>query len=134
MALKKTAILTTVIVLLIALTIGWYILAANYDYSALAGTYIYLQNGEKCTLRLRADRSFTEELVHDGKSRTATGTWHRYGEAHVSFSSNFLKVSGQELNSEGEAHGQFDRRLGLFPSLTLAPVPGGPTFQRRLFK
>jgi hypothetical protein len=52
-------------------------------------------------------------------------------EAHVSFSSEFLKVSGQELDAAGEAHGQFDKTLGLLPYLTLAPLPDGPAFRRK---
>ena len=54
---------------------------------------------------------------------------HRYGEAHASVSSSFLEVAGARLNATGEAHGQFNKMLGLFPSLTLAPIPGGPTLK-----
>lgn len=130
MALKKGMAIGIVLVLLIALMFGWYIIAANYGYSALAGKYVYDMNGHKCTLILKADRSFTEELNHDGSSQKVIGTWYRYGEAHVSFSSTFITLPGQELNAEGEVHGQFEKRLGLFPRLTLAPLPGGPTFKR----
>ena len=59
-----------------------------------------------------------------GSVRKAEGTWHRYGESHVSFSQTFLTVSGQELNGSGEAHGEFEKRLGIFPVLTQAPSAG----------
>ncbi len=134
MALNKSARISVVILLLVVLFVAWYVLAANYDYSALAGTYVFSQNGDICTIHLRSDRTFTEELTRAGRSQAATGTWYRYGEAHVSFSKGFLKLAGEELNADGEAHGQFDKTLGLFPSLTLAPVPGGPTFKKKLFR
>jgi hypothetical protein len=111
----------------------WYIVAANYDYRALAGTYVFDGNGEKCTLYLRSDRTFVQQLSRSGEMQTSQGHWHRYGEAHVSFSNEFLKVSGEEINAEGQAHGQFDKRLGLFPTLVLAPLPDGPKFHKQLF-
>ena len=122
--------------LLAAIIVGlvWYSVAANYDYRALAGTYVFNQGGERCTLRLRPDQTFSEELNRGGAAQEAQGRWRRYGEAHVSFSSEFLKVSGQELNGAGESHGQFDKRFGLMRSLTLAPLPDGPTFQRKWFR
>lgn len=122
------------ILIIVVLFVAWYTLAANYDYGALSGTYVFQQNSESCTLHLRRDRTFSEELTRAGNSHTVEGTWRRYGEAHVSFSSSFLNVAGEELNAAGEAHGQFDKTLGLFPHLTLAPVPGGPTFHKKLFR
>jgi hypothetical protein len=120
--------------LLAVLFAGWYAIAADYDYGALAGVYVLDQNGERCVLDLRPDRSFTEELVLSGNLQRDTGTWHRYGESHVSFSRGFLKVAGQEMNASGEAHGDFEKRLGLFPILTLAPLPNGPKLRRRLLR
>jgi hypothetical protein len=112
----------------------WYSIAANYDYGALSGTYTFKRDGEKCTLYLRPNQTFSEELDSGGVAREAQGRWRRYGEAHVSFSGEFLKVSGQELNASGESHGQFDKRFGLMRSLTLAPLPDGPTFQKKWFR
>jgi hypothetical protein len=130
---NRRLIRTRVLVFLaIVLLVGWYAVAANYDYGALAGVYLLDQNPERCVLALHSDHTFTEELVHSGQVQRAVGTWYRYGQAHVNFSHEFLRVSGQELNARGEAHGQFDKRLGLFPTLTLAALPGGPRFHRRL--
>ena len=120
----------TVIVLLC----GWYVVAANYDYEALAGTYVLTRNGEKCILKLRSDQTFSEEIDRSGNLQIVRGQWRRYGESHVSFSSEFLKLAGQELNESGEAHGQFDKTLGIFPFLVLAPLPDGPTLRKHLFR
>lgn len=113
--------------------VGWYSIAANYDYGALSGTYTLNQGEESCTLYLRADQTFLERLNRAGSIQEAHGQWHRYGESHMSFSPEFLKLSGQELNASGQAHGQFEKALGIFPSLTLAPIPNGPTFRRQYF-
>jgi hypothetical protein len=132
--MSRSAQMSGAILLLIVLLGIWYSVAANYDYDALSGTYVFDQGGEKCILYLRPDQTFSEELTRSGKAQEVQGQWHRYGEAHVSFSSEFLKESGQELNAAGEAHGQFDKMLGLLPSLMLAPIPNGPTFHRKLWK
>lgn len=121
------------ILLCIVLFCAWWYVYANNDYGALAGTYVFDKNEEKCTLYLRPDRTFEQELSRSGGTQEAQGHWHRYGQAHVSFSNEFLKLSGEELNASGEAHGQFDKTLGIFPTLTLAPLPNGPRFHRKLF-
>jgi hypothetical protein len=134
--LRKLARIGVALLLLVVLPLAWYYVAANYDYRALAGTYVIQQNGESCKLRLRPDRTFSEELTRGGSSLTVEGTWRRYGEAHVSFSSSFLKVTGEVTSprTDGEAHGQFYKTLGLFPYLTLAPIDGGPVLRRKLFR
>jgi hypothetical protein len=60
-------------------------------------------------------------------------TGDRYGESHVSFSNEFLQISGEEMNAAGQAHGEFHMLLGIFPILVLAPLPGGPKFHKQLF-
>lgn len=110
---------------------GWYRIAANYDYGSLAGTYVFHGSGEECTLYLRADCTFVEEIIRLGQTQKSAGHWRRYGEAHASFSSEFLELPNEELNAAGEAHGQFDKTLGLFPTLVLAPLPAGPEFHRK---
>ncbi len=111
----------------------WYSIAGNYGYAALAGTYTFRDKAETCTLYLRADRTFEQELVHSGETQKSEGNWYRYGESHVSFSNKFLKLSGEEVNAEGEAHGEFEKVIGIFPTLVLAPIPNGPKFHKRLF-
>ena len=131
---KKHTLVIAAGLLLIALFVCWYEIAANYDYGALAGTYMLKRDAERCTLELQSDRTFTEELVRFGDVQKAQGTWHRYGESHVSFSKEFLTISGQEVNAEGEAHGEFSKTLGLLPRLTLAPLPDGPKFRKKLLR
>jgi len=128
---KRTSAVAAVF-LLIAIFVCWYAIAANYDYGALAGTYVFNRDAEKCTLDLRSGGTFTEELVRAGSVQKALGTWRRYGESHVSFSTEFVMVSGQEVNAGGEAHGEFSKTLGLLTRLTLAPLPDGPKFRKKL--
>jgi hypothetical protein len=122
------------ILLFIALCVIWYSVASNYDYSALAGTYVFHRNGESCTLYLRPDQTFVQELSRSGEIQRSQGRWHRYGESHVSFSDEFLKVSGEKMNAAGQTHGEFDKWLGMFPTLVLAPLPDGPKFRKKLFR
>jgi hypothetical protein len=122
------------LLLVLVLFVLWYHRAANYDYGAVSGTYTFNQDSEKCILHLRPNQTFSEELNQGGVVHRAEGRWRRYGEAHVSFSSEFLIVSGQKLDAAGEADGQFGKKLGLFPYLTLAPLPDGPTFHKKSFR
>jgi hypothetical protein len=71
-----------------------YAVAANYGVGALAGIYVLHRDAERCTLHLWSDRTFTEELVRSGNVQKAQATWYRYGESHVSFSPEFLTISG----------------------------------------
>lgn len=112
----------------------WYSVASNYDYGTLAGIYVFEGNGEKCTLYLHPDRTFVQELIRSGEIQKSQGHWHRYGQAHVSFSNEFLRLSGEEMNASDEGHGQFDKTAGIFPTLTLAPLPNGPQFHKKLFR
>jgi hypothetical protein len=115
----------------IALFLAWYYIAANYDYAALAGTYVFHENGETCTLYLHSDRTFAQELNRSGETKRSLGHWHRSGESGVSFSNEFQKLSGEEMSGEGHAVGQFEKLLGIFPRLVLDPLPDGPTFRKR---
>jgi hypothetical protein len=126
MKMRARALTAGGVLLLILVLCAWYSVAANYDYGALSGTYTFRGNGEICTLRLRADRTFEQELARSGEIQRSQGHWHRYGESHVSFSTEFMKLSGEEMNAEGEAHGEFEKVIGIFPTLVLAPIPSGP--------
>ena len=115
--------------LLLVLFWVWYSIAANYDYSALAGTYLFQGTGETCTLYLRADRTFVEEINRSGQTQKSAGHWDRYGEAHVSFSSEFLKLTNEELNSIGASAWPIRQDAGDVPNTCLSepsrwpPVP-----------
>jgi hypothetical protein len=132
----KTVFARMVLWILFAIVLfcAWWYVAFNYGYSALTGTYVFHRSGEVCTLYLRPDRTFVQELSRSGESQKSQGHWHRYGESHVSFSNEFLKLSGEEMNAAGEAHGEFGKTLGIFPFLVLAPLPDGPRFHKKLFR
>lgn len=132
---SRLAIGSSIALFLFVVLLGsWYEVAANYDYAALAGRYVLNRGVEECTLDLRSDHTFVQELVQAGSVQRAQGTWHRYGQSHVSFSKEFLAISGQQLNAAGEAHGEFDKRLGILPYLTLAPLPDGPRFRKQFVR
>ena len=96
----------------------WYIYA-DYGDSVTSGTYHLAQNGETSTLVLKPDHSFQQELSKLGRVEHAVGTWQRIGEGGVTFSEEFLTVSGQEPDPDGTAFGDLHKDLGLFVSLTL---------------
>ena len=110
---------------------AWYYIAANYDYKALSGTYVYQTNNETCVLYLYPNRTFIQEVNDKGRIQRVQGHWSRFGEAHVAFSSEFLRLPSQDFDASGQAHGEFEKVLGLFPKLSLAPIPGGPTLHKR---
>jgi hypothetical protein len=113
----------------------WYMMAADYGYRAVSGTYIFSGDGDSSTLVLRQDQSFQQELNRDGKVDRARGTWRRVGEGGVVFSKEFLKVRGQEVRSDGQADGEIEKRFaGFFPSIRFEPQFSGPRFNRRLFQ
>ena len=125
---------TCVVLLFLVLFCLWWSVASNYDYGGLAGTYVFHGKGETCSLHLYADRTFDQELRRGSEIRRAHGHWHRFGESGVSFPNEFSRLSGEELNGSGEAYGWFQRALGLFPALEVAPSPGGLRFHRSLFR
>jgi hypothetical protein len=127
------------------MVIGWYCMAANYDYDALAGTYTFSGNRETSKLILKSDRTFQQELRNDGKLEIATGTWYRIGEGGVDFSLGFLRIPGaRKYREEFPDHldgtaadeqyfGHFEKVLGIYPELKLNANPPGPTYYKRLF-
>ena len=98
--------------------------AAAYDYSdgVVSGTYHLAQNGETSTLNLKPNHSFQQVLNRSGNVQHAEGTWrHVGGFGGLSFSKEFLVVTGQELGADGYAYGDLNKLLGLFPaSITLS--------------
>ena len=64
-------------ILFAALLVVWYNIAADYGYSALAGTYVFHGNVETCTLHLRPDRTFVQEVSRSGVVQRSQGEWDR---------------------------------------------------------
>lgn len=125
---------------------GWYYIAANYDYSALSGTYTAQENSVACVLTLKADATFSEERNNQGKIQHATGTWCRVGEGGVTFSPEFLRLPGQRSyadlpGSDASKHpetppefsGHFEKILTVYPELMLERQPNDIVLHRKLF-
>jgi hypothetical protein len=70
----------------------WYVIATGYDYADLAGTYKVTLDERTCILKLNKDHTFIQELNHNGNTEMRYGTWRRYGQAHVSFSREFVPL------------------------------------------
>jgi hypothetical protein len=144
MALNRSARAAGITLLLMVAFCGWYAIAADYGYGALAGTYTYSGNGESSTLVLKSDRTFEQRLQHDGKVDHTVGTWHREGEGGVVFSGAFLRLPGQRsfADSPGseeatwqhpEFYGHFEKILTVYPKLSLDGGDKEVVLHRRLF-
>jgi hypothetical protein len=130
---------------LFAFWIWWYF-ASNYNYGALAGTYVFRGEGVTSTLLLRKDATFHQTLQQKGLIHQADGRWERIGEGGVNFSPEFLRVPGAQTFIEqqpghgdgtvadNEFYGEFEKFLGIYPSLHLDPKPDGPVFHKQLFR
>jgi hypothetical protein len=117
--MKNLARASGVLLLIYLCFLFWFMVASDYGDSVVSGTYHLSQNGETSTLVLRPDHSFEQELNRSGKTEHAEGHWRRLGEAGISFSKEFIRVSGQEMSPDGTAFGDLHKRLGLLISLAL---------------
>ena len=113
----------------------WFMVAADYGYGAVSGTYTFRQGGESSTLTLRKDRTFRQKRDREGKIECAQGNWRRIGEGGVNFSKKFLPIGQIRAESDGSIYGEVQKSfLELIPSIVLGPDRyGGPRFHRELF-
>lgn len=72
--------------ILIVMLWVWYMVAADYGYGAVSGTYTLRREGESSTLVLRRDRTLQQQLSHAGEDILSQGTWLRRGEGGIEFS------------------------------------------------
>jgi hypothetical protein len=133
MKMTVPAQLGVIFLLIIAIWVFWYWEGENFSDGAVSGTYALQLNGEASNLVLRPDHSFQQELDSAGTVRRAEGSWRVSGEGHIAFSTEFLKVSGEEISPAGQAYGQIKNWFRLI-SITLAPNPDGPTFHKKWFR
>jgi hypothetical protein len=121
-----------VLVVVVAFWI-WYVIAADYGYAALSGTYVLQSGPETSTLILRQNRTFEEQQSRMGRVERVRGTWHRFGEAGIAFSHEFLNTQQQSPGPDGEVYGRVEKRcLGLIPYIVLDPADsGGSTFRKQ---
>jgi len=144
MALNRSARAALGTLLFFAAFTGWWVVASNYDYSALAGTYDYRKDGVASTLYLKKDGTFQQKLVAGDNVDSARGTWHRIGEGGVTFSKEFMRLPDQlsyldkfgpdtSGNKEADAEfgGHFEQILTLFPVLYVDGKPNDLKFHKR---
>jgi hypothetical protein len=101
--MKLFAQITGVILLLVALSICWFIITSDYSDAVTSGTY-NSQQDERSTLVLGPDHTFTQEVRVPGRVRHAVGAWRRLGEGGVAFSKEFLALPGQEPATDGTSY------------------------------
>ena len=143
---RKARIASLSLFALLFLSPIWYFFAANYDYRWLAGTYVFRGQGVTSTLLLRKDTTFHQTVTQHGQIQQVEGHWRRIGEGGVNFSEEFLRVPGAQTFEEHqpgqgdgsaadhEFYGEFEKFLGIYPSLHLDGQPNGPVFHKRLFR
>lgn len=95
------------------------------------GTYIGDEPGVTATLVLNADRSFTQEIVQNGTTRDATGTWSQDSNGTVRFSRAFLKTSGESLRDDETASSIDPRGSNLQIEISMADHVSEPVFYKR---
>lgn len=117
--MKNLARVGGVFLLVFVCLVFWYVVASDYGDSVASGTYHLAQNGETSTLVLKPGHSFEQELSRSGRTEHAEGNWRRLGAGGISFSKEFLRISGQELDPDGTAFGDMHKRLGFLVSLSL---------------
>lgn len=123
------------IILIIALFWVWYMIAADYGYGMISGTYKFKQEGETSILILKKDRTFVQVRNRHAEIERTQGTWHRSGEGGIDFSKEFLAVSNSHAESDGCTYGEVRKTfLELIPYIVLGQDwDHGPRFHRRLF-
>jgi hypothetical protein len=97
----------------------WGVAAMNYGSSAAIGTYHFERDGETSTLVLNPDHTFRQARWLGSHEQHSQGTWRRVGEGGISFSKDFLVVSGDEPEPDGTTFSDMHKALGLFTSLRL---------------
>jgi hypothetical protein len=97
----------------------WSVAAMNYRDSVAEGTYQFERDGESSTLVLNPDHTFQQTMKLVSHEQHSQGTWRRLGEGSISFSKDFLVVSGDEPEPNGTTFSDMHKAFGLFTSLRL---------------
>jgi hypothetical protein len=99
--------------------LAWLVAAMDYGDSVATGTYTFKRNGESSVLTLNPDHTFHQTRRLGNDDRHAEGTWRREGEGYISFSKEFLVVTGDEPEPDGTTFCEMHKMLGLFTSLRM---------------
>jgi hypothetical protein len=97
----------------------WAVVAMDYGDGVASGTYIFTRDAESSTLVLKPNHTFQQTRRIGNVQQQAAGTWRRVGEGGISFSKEFLVVTGDEPGPDGTTFCDMHKLLGLFPSLWL---------------
>jgi hypothetical protein len=127
---NKSALAIASILLVLGLLVGWYVIAADYSYHAIAGTYTLKMKDASSTLVLREDQTFQQTLYEHGINKSSQGTWRRLGEGGVVFSSSFLSTLGQEAVASGEVYGEAKKALGIFITIHIQNNANEPVYHK----
>ena len=80
---KEAQVLGWVVILGLLIAVVWYVIASDYSYDGITGTYVQRSTTEDSTLILKNDQHFEQEVTHDGVTQRAHGTWRRLGEGRI---------------------------------------------------
>ena len=100
-------------------TFFWLVAAMNYGDDVAVGQYRFHIGSEESTLVLLPDHTFEQTLRSGNTDRTAHGIWRRVGEGGISFSKDFLAVTGAEPEPDGTIFSDMHKTLGLFVSIRI---------------
>lgn len=96
-------------------------LASDDSEKTLAGTYDLSGSADTSTLILHPDHTFEQRITRGQSGQSAHGAWQSLGRQHIEFSREFLPVSGEEPDVNGQTVGEFSRPLGILrPEIRLA--------------
>jgi hypothetical protein len=107
------------ILLAVLCFIAWVVAAMDYGDGVATGTYTFERNGESSTLSLKPNHTFRQTHRLGNAEQEAEGTWRHVGESGLSFSKEFLAVTGDEPEPDGTTFCDMHKKLGLFTSLRL---------------
>jgi hypothetical protein len=97
----------------------WAVVAMDYGDSVASGTYTFTHGEETSTLVLETNHTFRQTRRIGNVQEQAAGTWRRVGQGGISFSKEFLVVTGDEPEPDGTTFCDMHKFLGIFPSLRL---------------
>jgi hypothetical protein len=117
--MKKSVLVSGGFLLSFACFVMWGTAALNYGDSVAVGKYRLKNGDETSTLVLNPDHTFQQTTRLGDIEQHSEGTWRRVGEGGISFSKEFLVVSGDEPEPDGTTFSDMHKTLGLFVSLRL---------------
>ena len=117
--MKKSAWMVAGSILAIACLLLWGAAAMDYGDDVAAGYYRFEHGQESSTLLLNPDHTFRQTRSIGSNEQHSDGTWRRVGEGGISFSKEFLVVSGDEPEPDGTTFSDMHKAFGLLLSLRL---------------